>query len=189
LASTADRQWCQARAIPQARTFHDGFAMTLWPHVEHQGVDYKDSEQIASAARALRTVHEALADLPHSQPSYLRKIEECGSLLANRSELSALPRWTDFEPVSIGPREWDICWVPGLAMFEPIDRECYEVLSLVRRLCVSTWCWALPHLPGKLEAANYHLNYLRSRTLPDLSGLGREQRQSSLAFALISEPQ
>src|SRR2546427_31077 len=68
------------------------------------------------------------------------------------------PRWTDFESVSLGPREWDICWVPDLAVFEPIDRERYAVLSLMRSLCVSTWCWALPHLPGKLEAAKYHLD-------------------------------
>jgi fructosamine-3-kinase len=76
------------------------------------------------------------------------------------------PRWTDFDSVSIGPREWDISWVPDVAVFESIDRECFEVLSLMRSLCASTWCWALPHLPGKLEAANYHLNYLRSRMLP-----------------------
>jgi aminoglycoside phosphotransferase (APT) family kinase protein len=199
-----------SQSHPAGPHFHDGFAMTLWPYIEHQAVGYDDSEQIGSAARALRKVHEALADLPHSLPSYLSKIEGCGSLLGNRSELLALatsdrdtllemygkltarlarcraqqmpihgdshlgnvlftpdgPRWTDFESVSIGPREWDIGWVPDLAIFEPIDRECYEMLSLVRSLCVSTWCWAAPHLPGKLEAANYHLNYLRSRMLP-----------------------
>jgi hypothetical protein len=55
--------------------------------------------------------------------------------------------------------------------------ECFEVLSLMRSLCASTWCWALPHLPGKLEAANYRLNYLRSRMLPYLSGCRRERRR------------
>jgi aminoglycoside phosphotransferase (APT) family kinase protein len=199
-----------SQSYPAGPHFHDGFAMTFWRYVEHHAVDYDDGEQIASAARALHKVHEALADLPHSLPSYLKKIEECGSLLRNQSELLALatsdrnalleiygkltarlarcpmrqlpihgdahlgnvlftqdgPLWTDFESVSVGPREWDICWVPNLGDFEPIDREGCEVLSLVRSLCVSTWCWALPHLPGKLEAANYHLNYLRSRMLP-----------------------
>jgi aminoglycoside phosphotransferase (APT) family kinase protein len=199
-----------SHTYPAGPHFHDGFAMTLWPYVEHHAIDDDDSDQLASAARALRQVHEALADLPHSLPSYLTKIEECGALLGNRSELPALatsdrdvllemyekltarlarcptrqvpihgdahlgnvlfapdgPRWTDFEAVCLGPREWDICeWVPDLAVFEPINRECHEVLSLMRSLCVSTWCWASPHLPGKLDAANYHLNYLRSRLL------------------------
>jgi Ser/Thr protein kinase RdoA (MazF antagonist) len=35
-------------------------------------------------------VHEALADLPYPLPSYMNKIEECGALLRDRSELSAL---------------------------------------------------------------------------------------------------
>ena len=195
---------------PAGPHFHDGFAMTLWPYVEHHAVDDDDSDQLASATRALRQVHEALADLPHSLPSYLTKIVECGALLGNRSELPALatsdrdalleiyekltarlarcptrqvpihgdahlgnvlfapdgPRWTDFESVCLGPREWDFGWVPDVAVLEPIDRECFELLSLMRSLCASTWCWALPHLPGKLEAANYHLSYLRSRLLP-----------------------
>jgi predicted trehalose synthase len=76
------------------------------------------------------------------------------------------PLWTDFETVCTGPREWDIVGVPHLAAFEPVDPECYAVLSLLRSLCVSTWCWASPHLPGKLDAARYHLSLLKNRMLP-----------------------
>jgi predicted nuclease with RNAse H fold len=197
-----------SETYPAGPHLHDGFAMTFWPYIEHHAVDEDDKHQIASAARALRQVHEALADLPLLLPSYLSKIEECGALLRNRSQLPALatsdrdalleiyekltvrlsqcpmqhvpihgdahlgnvlftpdgPRWTDFESVSVGPREWDLLyWVPDLAVFEPINHECYAVLSLMRSLCVSTWCWASPRLPGKLEAAKYHLNDLRSR--------------------------
>ncbi|WP_407177476.1 phosphotransferase [Bradyrhizobium sp. STM 3562] len=196
-----------SQAYPAGPHVHEQFAMTLWLHVEHLRTDDDDDvERLASAARALRRVHEALADYPHWLPSYRAKIDECGALLGDRSALAAMansdrnvllkiydhlicsldnhpvrpvpihgdahlgnvlfaaegPLWTDFDAVSLGPREWDIGCVPDLAAFEPIDHELFTLLSLIRSVCVSTWCWAVPRLPGKLEAAKYHLEYLKA---------------------------
>jgi len=71
------------------------------------------------------------------------------------------PLWTDFEAASMGPREWDIGFVADCTAFEPIDPALYEVLSLIRSVCVSTWCWAMPNAPGKIDAAKYHLEHLK----------------------------
>lgn len=74
-------------------------------------------------------------------------------------------RYIDFEDASLGPREWDIGWLsdPDLALFEPIHRGRLAVLSDLRSLCVSVWCFARYDLPEKREAADYHLAYLRQR--------------------------
>jgi hypothetical protein len=72
-------------------------------------------------------------------------------------------RWTDFEAVSLGPREWDYCWVPEPSAFAPIDHDLHAVLSDMRSVCVSVWCWALAHIPEKREAAEYHLACLKTR--------------------------
>jgi hypothetical protein len=73
--------------------------------------------------------------------------------------------YIDFEDASLGPREWDIGWLsdPDLALFEPIHRGRLAVLSDLRSLCVSVWCFARYDLPEKREAADYHLAYLRQR--------------------------
>lgn len=194
---------------PAGPYVHGGFAMSLWSYVEHRSVDHDNQAQVALAARALRQLHEALADVPGPLPSFLMRIEECGALLADPSKLVALaapdrgalrqiygslmkrlarcqvpqvpihgdahlgnvlltasgPCWADLDSVSVGPREWDICGPGVLSAFEPVDPECYEVMHLLRSLCVSVWCWEKPHLAGKLEAARYHLGYLQSRRL------------------------
>jgi hypothetical protein len=73
--------------------------------------------------------------------------------------------WNDFEDVCLGPREWDIGFLPGeeFAAFEPLDHGALAVLGYQRSLCVSVWCWALADIPEKREAAEYHLSYLRER--------------------------
>jgi hypothetical protein len=73
------------------------------------------------------------------------------------------PLWTDFDAASLGPPEWDIGFVGDRTAFEPINPALYEVLSLLRSVCVSTWCWANPNAPGKLQAAKYHLEHLKSQ--------------------------
>lgn len=187
--------------------FFDGFAMTLWPYVEHDTFDEENSAHIASAAKALRAVHVALADYPQALPNYRAKIDACGALLADGSKLPALAaadrtillniytrladslasfsidavpihgdcqtgnvfmtvagaRWTDFESASLGPREWDILWMPDPITFEPYDRNLHAVLLDLRSVCVSVWCWALAHIPEKREAAEVHLDYLKTR--------------------------
>lgn len=75
--------------------------------------------------------------------------------------------WNDFEDVCLGPREWDIGWLPEaeLAAFEPLNRGALVVLGYLRSLCVSVWCWDLADIPEKREAAEYHLSYLRGQAL------------------------
>jgi Ser/Thr protein kinase RdoA (MazF antagonist) len=73
--------------------------------------------------------------------------------------------WNDFEDVCVGPREWDIGWLPAAewVAFGPLDRDALVVLGYLRSFCVSVWCWDLAELPGKREAAEYHLGYLRGQ--------------------------
>jgi Ser/Thr protein kinase RdoA (MazF antagonist) len=73
--------------------------------------------------------------------------------------------WSDFEDVCLGPREWDIGWLPEaeLAAFEPLNRDALVVLGYLRSLCVSVWCWDLADVPEKREAAEYHLGYLKEQ--------------------------
>jgi hypothetical protein len=73
--------------------------------------------------------------------------------------------WNDFEDACLGPREWDIGFLPEpeLTAFEPLNRDALVELGYLRSLCVSVWCWALADIPEKREAAEYHLGYLRER--------------------------
>jgi hypothetical protein len=73
--------------------------------------------------------------------------------------------YSDFEDVSLGPREWDIGFFPdaALSVFGSLDRELLFVLSDLRSLCVSVWCWAKYDMAEKREAAEYHLQYLKER--------------------------
>jgi Ser/Thr protein kinase RdoA (MazF antagonist) len=206
----------QAPIVAPSQTYaagphvQDKFVMTLWPYVEHDAFDDENEAHIASAANALRQVHEALADYPYALPDYRHKIDTCGALLADELKLRALAdsdrnflldiyrrlgvslasipihagpihgdahtgnvfmtsagaRWTDFESASMGPREWDICWMPDITAFEPIDHHLHAVLADLRSICVSVWCWALADIPEKREAAEYHLNRLKLRYAP-----------------------
>jgi hypothetical protein len=195
--------------FPAGPYFHDEFGMTLWRFVEHIAADPHNREHMASAAEALRRVHNALADFPLELPSVRIKIGECRALLEDGSALPALPvadrrfllavysrivaaldalsvkavpihgdagphnvlitsegaLYTDFESVSLGPREWDIGFLRNvdLAAFEPVNRDLLSVLSDLRSLCVSVWCWAKYDMPEKREAAQYHLGHLKER--------------------------
>jgi aminoglycoside phosphotransferase (APT) family kinase protein len=68
----------------------EGMAVTLWPRVKHTTADYDDAEAVAKAARALRRVHETLADYLAPLPSYFERIEECGRLLRRADALPSL---------------------------------------------------------------------------------------------------
>jgi phosphotransferase family enzyme len=74
-------------------------------------------------------------------------------------------RYADFEDASLGPREWDVGFLPGVetAPFEPLDRNLLAVLGDLRSVCVSVWCFARYEMPDKREAADYHLAYLKER--------------------------
>jgi hypothetical protein len=73
--------------------------------------------------------------------------------------------WNDFEDACLGPREWDIGFLPEqeLAVFEPLNRDALVELGYLRSLYVSIHCWALADIPEKREAAEYHLGYLREQ--------------------------
>jgi hypothetical protein len=190
--------------------FHDGFGLTLWRFIAHVPADFDNQAHVVSAAKALRRIHDALADFPGELPSYRSKLNECRTLLDDETALTALPRadrtfllvlydrliaaldaisltpvpihgdagahnvfmtsqgarYGDFEDVSIGPREWDIGFLPpdiDLTAFSPIDWDLFCILSDLRSLCVSVWCWAKYDIPEKREAADYHLAYLKER--------------------------
>jgi len=68
----------------------EGVAVTLWPYIEHRPWVEGDRDAAAQAARALRQVHEILADYSGELPSYAERIEECGELLRRRGALPAL---------------------------------------------------------------------------------------------------
>jgi hypothetical protein len=73
--------------------------------------------------------------------------------------------WNDFEDTCLGPREWDIGWLPdpGSKAFAPVDGDLLSLLSNLRSLCVSVWCWAKYETPDEREAAEYHLEYLKEQ--------------------------
>jgi hypothetical protein len=71
----------------------------------------------------------------------------------------------DFSDACMGPREWDIGWLPDidLAPFEPVNRDVLAVLSDLRSLCVAVWCFDKYDVAEKREAADDHLGYLKGR--------------------------
>jgi Ser/Thr protein kinase RdoA (MazF antagonist) len=189
--------------------FHDGYGLTLWRFIDHVVADADNSAHVASAAQALRRMHQALADFPGELPNFRIKIGKCRALLETASALPALPAadraflltaydrilaavdalpidlapvhgdahlgnvfiaaggvlWNDLGDACMGPREWDIGWLPdaGLRAFAPVDRELLSVFSDLRSLCVCVWCWDKYLTPEQREAADYHLGYLRDR--------------------------
>ena len=196
-------------ALPAGPHFQDGLGITLWQFVEHVAADSENRTDMESAARALRRIHDALADFPGALPPFRTKIDKCRALLQDRSALTALPGadrafllavhgrvtaaldafpleavpihgdagahnvfitaaealYADFSDVSLGPREWDIGFLPDIDLtpFKPIDRDLLAVLGDLRGLCVAVWCWAKYEMPEKREAADYHLGYLKER--------------------------
>jgi Ser/Thr protein kinase RdoA (MazF antagonist) len=62
------------------------------------------------------------------------------------------PLWSDFEAACLGPRAWD---------FAALGYGGDTLMAMARSFCVSVWCWAQAELPGKREAAEYHLNILK----------------------------
>jgi hypothetical protein len=71
--------------------------------------------------------------------------------------------WHDFEDACLGPREWDIGWLPNvdLRQFGALDRNFLSLLSDLRSLCVSVWCWDRSDISEKRDAAEYHLSRLK----------------------------
>jgi Phosphotransferase enzyme family len=106
--------------------------------------------------RAYERLSACLSTLP-VQPSPIHGDAHMGNVFFTPSG----PLWTDFEAVSLGPRERDASGVPHLPAFQPIDPKVYAVMSSMRSLCVAVWCSAFAADSDKRAAAEYHLGRLR----------------------------
>lgn len=124
----------------------------------------------------------ALSALPSADRNFLLAVYEQTSGKLKAQPTNAVPihgdagahnvlitsegaRYGDFEAACLGPREWDIGFLPDidLAPFEPVNRYFLAILGDLRSLCVSVWCWEHYDIPEKRDAAQYHLGYLRER--------------------------
>jgi hypothetical protein len=77
--------------LPAGPYFQDGFALSLWQFVEHVAADPDNPAHMASAALALRRVHDALWDFPGGElPGFMAKVEECRALLDDDAALVPL---------------------------------------------------------------------------------------------------
>jgi predicted trehalose synthase len=107
--------------------------------------------------RTYEMLVESLAALP-VDPAPIHGDAQLGNVLFTPSG----PLWTDFEAASFGPREWDASGAPHLPAFLSLNPDIFEIMVRLRSLCVVVWCAALAEDPDKREAAEYHLEWLRS---------------------------
>jgi hypothetical protein len=78
------------------------------------------------------------------------------------------PRWFDLESVCSGPIEWDLSALPTCARTIDHDRDLLAVLTILRRLCVVTWCASKKSpTPSEAEAITHHLAALKEATAVD----------------------
>jgi hypothetical protein len=77
-------------AMPSSPYVEEGMIVTLWPNVTHVEADYDDHEAVGRAAKALRQVHDTLADYSGELPSYDERIQQCAALLRPPNGLPAL---------------------------------------------------------------------------------------------------
>jgi hypothetical protein len=73
------------------------------------------------------------------------------------------PLLIDFEAACLGPYEWDLTSLQcARSAYRELDDELLAVLSHMRSLCVSIWCWMqYGRAPEVTEAAHVHLRSLR----------------------------
>lgn len=74
------------------------------------------------------------------------------------------PLLVDFEAACLGPYEWDLTALPRARSAYPrADPEVLALLSRMRSLVVSTWCWMQYGRAAEVdEGAHVHLAFLRS---------------------------
>ena len=175
--------------LPGEPEVEDDFVMSFWPLVGYEPADESHRDL---AAETLREVHHAFADYAGELPLFSEKIASCHALLMaeplalaaedrrfllsvheeireiaaepapihgdaglhNLMLTDAGPLWTDFEAACLGPRSWD---------FAALGAGDDPLMAAARSFCVSVWCWAKADLPGKREAAEYHLSLLKQR--------------------------
>jgi Ser/Thr protein kinase RdoA (MazF antagonist) len=73
------------------------------------------------------------------------------------------PVWLDFEDVCRGPREWDYCRLTNALPPNSVNAELFDILLVLRSVCVAVWCWKLADDPAKFEAALEHTQLVRYR--------------------------
>ena len=119
-----------------------------------------DRDFLKAQYRCLRHDVEAMA----GSPVPLHGDAHLGNLLLSDRG----PVWTDFEDACLGPAEQDIAGLPSTvwARFRDADQQLIKRCADLRSVCVAVWCWAdISRSAEVLEAAEYHLQQLRRRTL------------------------
>jgi predicted trehalose synthase len=143
----------------------------LWTKLDH----CQDMMASESALPALRSVDRAFlrAAFDHLRASLksltLKAVPLHGDAHLGNAFITpgGAALWNDFDDVCLGPREWDIGSLPDtdVAAFEPVNRDLLAVMQCLRSACVSIWCWDQHDNPEKREAAEFHLERLRSSPL------------------------
>ena len=64
--------------------------------------------------------------------------------------------WLDLEDICLGPREWDMCRFGHPEFFANIDSQLLAHLTVLRSVCVATWCWASAADPEMRRHAIQH---------------------------------
>ena len=139
-------------------------------HLDHVGAvlaDAASSPSLAASDRLfLQKAHGMLIQEVAAFGFDSRPLHGGPHLDGNVLSTNAGPRFIDFEAARIGPREWDLAYLPSevAASFPYVDEDLLEALGAVTSLCVATWCWMQPQrAPEVAEAAAFHLNVLRRR--------------------------
>jgi Phosphotransferase enzyme family len=179
-------QFVEHAPVDQEKPAHVALAAAALRHVHHGLADYPGAlpsfRTKVEKCRTLLADRSALPALAHADRKFLLMTYDRILRTIDALPLELIPihgdagphnvlitadgaRYTDFEDACLGPREWDLVWVPDvdLVAFEPIDRSRLSVLSDLRSLCVSVWCFAKYDIADKREAADYHLGYLKER--------------------------
>jgi hypothetical protein len=77
-------------------------------------------------------------------------------------------RWIDFESVCRGPLEWDLAFMSddARASFDGVDEDLLDLLSLLNRARVATWCGIQARFPEMRWHGEHHLAALRASGAP-----------------------
>jgi hypothetical protein len=176
--------WCYVEANPSLEVssetlgdmlsaFHRAFAdypNTLPDFTEnlvrvHSALDDRNSTPALSdpdrtfLMEVAATLHETLSKAQVARHALHGDPHLDGNILLTASG----PLLVDFEAACYGPYEWDLTSLEQAAVaYRSIDRELLALLSRLRSLAVSTWCWRqYGRAPEVDEAAHVHLGFLR----------------------------
>ena len=114
-----------------------------------------DLAMLREAHRRLLERYDSVAWRPvtvHGEPHW-----------GNRLNTPDGTRWIDFENVSVGPREWDLSFLPGgaLSAFPDINLELLRLMRALDAARRGTWSHIVAHMPGMPEFRDEQLAVLR----------------------------